>query len=64
MTEFMAALLDNTQVQRLDLSWCGIGDKDNMRPLYNYIRSDQATLADLDLSNNRYLKFLNNTRPH
>lgn len=53
MKAFFTALMDNMTIKRLNMSWCGIGDKENMRYILEYLKSDNAKLEDLDLSHNR-----------
>lgn len=49
----MESLQNNNGLRKLNLSWCGIGDRNSMKPIFLYLRSDTAKVEDLDLSNNR-----------
>ncbi|GLV43572.1 hypothetical protein CBL_04114 [Carabus blaptoides fortunei] len=53
MQALMLGLSDNIALKSLDLSWNGIGEKDTVRFILQYLKSESPILEHLNLSNNR-----------
>lgn len=56
MQALMLGLSDNIALKSLNLSWNGIGEKDTVRYILQYLKSESTYLEHLNLSNNRYIK--------
>lgn len=53
MQALMLGLSDNIALKSLNLSWNGIGKKDTVRYILQYLKSESTYLEHLNLSNNR-----------
>lgn len=54
MKHLMEGLMENIGIFKLNLSWNGIGEKETVREIMLYLKSENSRLRHLDLSNNRW----------